>query len=78
LTLPKELQQSLGIGEGVLVINAGDHLKLIPLPSDPLGVLHGAFNVDRPFGELRAQAESLAEAGGDARRGAGCRSSRTT
>ena len=61
MTLPKELRESLGIGRGVLVIKAGDHLKVIPLPSDPLESLHGAFNVDRPFRELRTQAESLAE-----------------
>ena len=80
MTLPRELRQSLGIGGAVLVIYAGDHLKVIPLPSNPLGVLHGAFNVDRPFGEFRAQAESLAErgAGADACHDARCRSLRTT
>ncbi|MGB9717836.1 MAG: AbrB/MazE/SpoVT family DNA-binding domain-containing protein [Thermoproteota archaeon] len=60
LTLPKEVRESLNIGRKVLIINAGDHLKIIPLPSDPFQVLHGAFNVKKPFKELRKQAEQTA------------------
>jgi len=69
LTLPKEIRESLGIGEKILVINAGDHLKIIPLPSNPLQVLHGALNVKKPFRELRKQAELVAEK--EARKGSG-------
>ncbi len=61
LTLPKEIRESLEIGKKILIINAGDHLKIIPLPSDPLRTLHGAFNVKKPFRELRKQAERIAE-----------------
>jgi AbrB family looped-hinge helix DNA binding protein len=61
VTLPKEIRESLDIGKKILVINAGDHLKIIPLPSDPFQTLHGAFNVKKPFGELRKQAELIAE-----------------
>jgi bifunctional DNA-binding transcriptional regulator/antitoxin component of YhaV-PrlF toxin-antitoxin module len=61
LTIPKELRDSLHIGKKILIINAGDHLKMIPLPSDPLRVLHGAFNVKKPFKELRKHAERMAE-----------------
>ena len=61
LTLPKEIRESLEIGKKILIINAGDHLKIIPLPSDPLKILHGAFNVKKPFKELRKQAETIAE-----------------
>jgi len=61
LTLPKEIRASLGIGKKILVINAGDHLKVVPLPSNPLEVLHGAFNVKKPFRVLRKQAELTAE-----------------
>jgi len=57
LTLPKKIRKSLDIGKKVLVINAGDHLKIIPLPSDPLRILHGAFNTKKTFKELRKQAE---------------------
>jgi len=42
-------------------MNAGDHLKIIPLPSNPLQILHGAFNVKKPFKKLREQAVLTAE-----------------
>nr|MDO8098740.1 division/cell wall cluster transcriptional repressor MraZ [Candidatus Njordarchaeota archaeon] len=61
LTLPRRLRESFKMGKKVLVINAGDHIKVIPLPPDPLKTLHGAFNVRKPFRELRKQAESIAE-----------------
>ena len=61
LTLPKEVRKSLDIGKKILIINAGDHLKIIPLPSNPLQILHGAFNVKKPFKELRKQAELTGE-----------------
>ena len=61
LTLPKNIRESLDIGRKVLLINAGDHLKIIPLPSDPLQVLHGAFNTEKSFKELRRQAELTAQ-----------------
>lgn len=61
LTLPKQFRESLNIGKKVLIINAGDHLKIIPLPSNPLQTLHGAFNVKKQFKELRKQAELAAE-----------------
>ena len=61
VTLPKEIRESLDIGKKILIINAGDHLKIIPLPSNPFQTLHGAFNVKKPFEELRKQAELTAE-----------------
>jgi AbrB family looped-hinge helix DNA binding protein len=61
LTLPKKIRESLDMGDKVLVINVGDHLKVIPLPSDPFSVLHGAFNTKKPFRKLRKQAELAAE-----------------
>jgi len=61
LTLPKDIRESLDIGKKVLIINAGDHLKVIPLPSDPFKTLHGAFNTKKPFKELRKQAEKTAQ-----------------
>ena len=60
LTLPKDIRKSLDIGKKVLIINAGDHLKIIPLPSNPIQILHGAFNIKKSFKELREQAEILA------------------
>lgn len=61
MTLPKEARDSLGITKKVLVISAGDHIKIIPLPNDLLQKLHGAFNVKKPFKELRKQADRMAE-----------------
>jgi len=61
LTLPKELRESHDISGKVLIIDAGDHLKMIPLPSNPFKVLHGAFNIKKSFRELRDQAENLAK-----------------
>lgn len=61
LTIPKEVREYLKIGMKVLIINAGDHLKIIPLPSNPFTVLHGAFNIKKPFKELRKQAEQIGE-----------------
>ena len=61
LTLPKKVRDSSNMGKKVLVINAGDHLKVIPLPSDPLRTLHGALNTKKPFKELRKQAEQTVQ-----------------
>jgi len=50
----------------MLVINAGTHLKIVPLPADPFKVLEGALSVKKSFRQLRKQAEQLIteEAGG--------------
>jgi AbrB family looped-hinge helix DNA binding protein len=61
ITIPKEARRSLNIEKRILIINAGDHLKIIPLPSDPLKTLHGAFNTKKTFNDLRKQAELIAE-----------------
>jgi bifunctional DNA-binding transcriptional regulator/antitoxin component of YhaV-PrlF toxin-antitoxin module len=61
LTLPKLYRRELGIGRKVLLINAGDHLKVIPVPSDPVKALRGAFTVKKSFRKLRKQAEVLME-----------------
>ncbi len=69
LTIPKKTRESLNLKKKVLAINAGDHLKIIPLPSDPFQVLHGALNIKKPFKTLRKQAELTAQRETD-RRGA--------
>ncbi len=61
LTLPKEVRTSLGMTGKVLTINAGDHVKVIPLPSDAVRFLNGVLDIKRPFKELRREAEALAE-----------------
>jgi len=60
VTVPKEYRNELNL-QKVLVINAGDHLKLIPIPNDPIRALRGAFTIKKSFGALRRQAEAAAE-----------------
>jgi len=45
----------------MLVINAGDHLKAIPVPAEPVQASRAVFKVNKPFKRLRRQAEALAE-----------------
>lgn len=61
LTIPKELREEMGLKKKVLLVKAGDHVKVIPLPTDPFVVLNGAFNTKKPFFVLRRQAEQLAQ-----------------
>ena len=60
ITLPKGIRQAVGMKGRVLAINAGDHLKIIPLPSNPVEALDGALDLRKPFKELRKDAEELA------------------
>lgn len=57
LTVPKAYRRELQLEGKVLVVNAGDHLKLIPIPKDPVESLRGAFSVKKSFRQLREQAE---------------------
>lgn len=61
LTLPKAVRTSLGMSGKVLTINAGDHVKVIPLPSDPVRLINGVLDIKRPFSDLRREAEALAK-----------------
>ena|GEM_PF-600650 len=69
LTLPKKIWESLNVRKKVLLINAGDHLKIIPLPSGPFQTLYGAFSVKKPFEAMRREAERVAE--NEAKKGRG-------
>jgi AbrB family looped-hinge helix DNA binding protein len=60
ITLPKAIRETVGIKGRVLAISAGDHLKIIPLPSNPVQALDGALDMKKPFRELRKDAEELA------------------
>ncbi|MBD3206240.1 AbrB/MazE/SpoVT family DNA-binding domain-containing protein [Candidatus Bathyarchaeota archaeon] len=60
LTLPKELRRAMDL-KRVIVVNAGDHLKLIPIPEDPFQALKGAISSEKPFKEHREKATRLAE-----------------
>jgi AbrB family looped-hinge helix DNA binding protein len=70
IVLPKKEREKMGIKRRVLLINAGDHIKIIPLPEKPLDALEGALKIETPFNELRKAAEKLAEE--EARRGDQC------
>ena len=61
LTVPKSYRRELQLERKVLVVNAGDHLKLIPIPKDPVETLRGAFSIKKSFRELRKQAEAEAQ-----------------
>jgi len=59
LTLPKRIRKAFG--KKVLIIDVGNHVKLIPLPSDPFEVLHGCLKIKKTFRELRQEAEEIAK-----------------
>ncbi|MFH2110528.1 MAG: division/cell wall cluster transcriptional repressor MraZ [Candidatus Bathyarchaeota archaeon] len=60
ITLPKKDRERTGITKKVLVLNAGDHLKIIPLPHKSLDDLKGSLSIPEPFTEMRKEAERLA------------------
>jgi AbrB family looped-hinge helix DNA binding protein len=70
VVLPKKEREKMGIKRRVLLINAGDHIKIVPLPEKPLEILEGTLKIETPFNELRKAAEKLAEE--EARRGDQC------
>jgi bifunctional DNA-binding transcriptional regulator/antitoxin component of YhaV-PrlF toxin-antitoxin module len=61
IVLPKRERERMGMTKRVLVINAGDHLKVIPLPDKPLEALKGIISVPKTFTEMRREAEELAK-----------------
>jgi len=61
LIVPKSYRRELQLERKVLVVNAGDHLKLIPIPKDPVETLRGAFSLKKSFRKLRKQAEAEAQ-----------------
>jgi bifunctional DNA-binding transcriptional regulator/antitoxin component of YhaV-PrlF toxin-antitoxin module len=61
LTLPSEIRRNIKITKKALVINAGDHIKIIPLPEDPFQLLEGSISIKKPFKELRKEAAKQAE-----------------
>ncbi len=59
--IPKLYRTQLGLRRKVLVINAGDHLQLMPVALDPIRALRGVFTDKKSFRELRAEAEAEAQ-----------------
>ena len=61
ITIPSEIRRSTNITGKALIVNAGDHIKVIPIPEDPFRVLEGAVSVKEEFTEIRQQAEKEAQ-----------------
>ena len=61
ITIPSEIRRSTNITGKALIVNAGDHIKVIPIPDDPFRVLEGAVSVKKEFTEIRQQAEKEAQ-----------------
>lgn len=50
--LPKQYRRELGPREKVLLIRAGDHLRLTPISDDATNALRGTFRSKKSFHEL--------------------------
>jgi len=60
ITIPKRMRVAFK-GKKALLIDVGDRIEIIPVQEDPFEVLKGSFNTEKPFKELRREAEALAE-----------------
>ena len=60
IALPKEIVEKLGLKDKILLVDLGDHIGIYPVPRDPFERLHGSFNTEKTFKELRKKAEELA------------------
>lgn len=60
VALPKEIIEKLGLKEKVILVDLGDHIGIYPVPQDPFERLHGSFNTEKTFEELRKKAEEMA------------------
>ncbi|OGD58980.1 hypothetical protein A3K78_10760 [Candidatus Bathyarchaeota archaeon RBG_13_52_12] len=59
ITIPKRDRERIGATR-FLIVNAGDHLKLLPVPDNPLDALKGSLSIPKSFNEMRREAEKLA------------------
>ena len=55
ITIPATIRQQIK-HKKFIIIQAGDHIKLIPIPPDPFKTLEGALNIPTPFKQLREEA----------------------
>ena len=56
LTLPSEIRKKTNLKRKALIINAGDHIKIISIPEDPFTTLKGTISIETPFKKLREKA----------------------
>ena len=59
IALPKEIIEKLGLKDKILLVDLGDHVGIYPVPQDPFERLHGRFNTEKTFKELRKKAEEM-------------------
>ena len=59
VALPKEIREKLGLKEKILIVDLGDHIGIYPVPHDSFESLHGSFNTEKTFKELREKAEEM-------------------
>jgi DNA-binding transcriptional regulator/RsmH inhibitor MraZ len=65
LTLPSDLRKAMKGSKKVVLVQSGDHIKIIPIPDDPFKALEGALGLQGQSKELRklVEDEALKEAG---------------
>ena len=65
LTLPSDLRRAMKGSKKVVLVESGDHIKIIPIPDDPFKALEGALGLQGQSKELRklVEDEALKEAG---------------
>lgn len=60
LTLPSGLRKKMNNVKQVVLIESGDHIKIIPIPEDPFSILEGALSLHKQTKELREEVEKQA------------------
>jgi len=65
LTLPSDLRRAMKGSKKVVLVESGDHIKIIPIPEDPFKALEGALGLQGQSKELRklVEEEAFKEAG---------------
>ena len=62
IVIKKKLREKFGIepGQEIVAFDAGDHIALIPVSSDPLKKLAGKYEWEETAKQLKEKAEELA------------------
>ncbi len=62
IVIKKKLRERFGIkpGQEVIEFDAGDHIAIIPLSSDPIEFLCGKYSWEETTNQLKKRAEELA------------------
>ncbi len=61
IVIKKKLRERFGIkpGQEVIELDAGDHIVIIPISSNPLRELSGKYNWEETVDQLKKMAEDL-------------------